>query len=622
MINPIFIDTFVKAMEKLEMYNSDLDFGLPMINGKPTGELYAEILKYVDEYADQIEEMDANTYVMIICCLIAQKHMCKFKNWSSLEIYSQVLDSKFVNEKMLLYFTKIDEAFTYMGEAFSCRRKEYIEGFCAEYDFFQNMQDEEQWENFLNSIVEAIAICPQYEYAYCFLIVEYASMFMGTTFETDTVNDFSEYYYRAYQILDEETYSFLFSGEMECSYSLKKISDKYKDVRSEEELDEERRGQYHTDLNYYRSVNSHINYLADRRITDGCVSVNGKTYKLGIPFSKLLPTEERETYLAEYFEEEKTVNYKMGDEIFPYNIGFDKSIVYRDEEKTYRAMSLQKYRGFSFYMPKIECAPLRAIPHLTGLVVRNLTSIIMKRSQSELELQRENLSMQNQLNEIRCASTSDEDDDKIIEKMEAYYEEHKEEIGETRKRLFSKGLEQEFGKDTWSKMTTEVKQMLISAEISYESLSGIYGVDYSPAIIPLTKAVENILNMYVYRKGIYDFLTKHDLHDSKDYNKIYHWDKDKRKHCPNDSITMGQAEYMFARYETYANGMIKTIFMCHKDRERLAIVQQIRDLLKEVVKYRNEMAHMHGVGEKSMEICREKIVYAQISIIKNIYKLV
>ena len=34
------------------------------------------------------------------------------------------------------------------------------------------------------------------------------------------------------------------------------------------------------------------------------------------------------------------------------------------------------------------------------------------------------------------------------------------------------------------------------------------------------------------------------------------------------------------------------------------------------------MAHMHGVGEDSMKVCREKIVYAQISIIKNMFKLV
>ena len=136
------------------------------------------------------------------------------------------------------------------------------------------------------------------------------------------------------------------------------------------------------------------------------------------------------------------------------------------------------------------------------------------------------------------------------------------------------------------------------------------------------KAVENILNVYVYHRGIYEYLVQNDLHQSDDYKKVYHWDKDKRRHYPNESITMGQAEYMFSRYETYANGMIKEIFECENNKERLAIVRQIKKLLKEVVKYRNEMAHMHGVGEKSMQVCREKIVYAQISIIKNMFKLI
>lgn len=622
MINPIFVDTFVKAMEKMESYSPELDFSLPMLNGRTEYEIYTEILSYVDEYADGIKEMDSNTYVMIICCMIAQKYMCEFNSWASPKIYRKILRSKFVDEKMLMYFEKIDEAFEHIEEAVSSRRKEYIQGFCEEFDFFQEIQDEEQYQMFLDSVAQAIAICPQYEYAYCFLVVEYASILGGTTFDKDKDNDLAEYYYQAYQVLDEETYSFLFNGRMDCSYPFKKFSYKYKDVIREEDLDEDRRKQFHLDLEYYRNVNKHIEFMEDKVVEDGCVNVNGKTYKIGIPFSKLIPSEDRGIYLADYFIEEETVDYKSQDEVMPYSLGFDKKIVYRDEEKTYRAKTVQKYRGFSFYMPKVEYAPLRAIPHIVCYAVRELTKIIMERSQSELELQRKNLSIQNQLNEIRIANQQEEDEDKIIEKMEAYYEKHKVEIGETKKRLFSKGLEQEFGSDTWGKMSEEVKQMLISAEISFESLSGIYGVDYSPAIIPLTKAVENILNMYVYNKGIYDYLNAHDLHDNRDYNKLYHWDRDENRYCPNDSITMGQAEYMFTRYETYANGMINKIFRCNGDKSRLQVVKQIRKLLKEVVKYRNEMAHMHGVGEESMQICREKIVYAQISIIKSVYKLI
>ena len=606
-------------MKKIESYNPQLNFSLPTVNGEISKNIYIECLKYADEYAASIPEMDDNTYVMLICNIIAQKHMCDFNSFSCTDIFSDTLTSKFVDEKKLLYFSKIDEAFSLMSDTFESKSMEYYIGFLNQYDFHQSeSQNLEPVNYFLDTIIDAIAICPQYEYAYCFLVVEFASAFMGITLNTDSPNAFSEYYYKAYNTLDKETFDFLFTGDMDCSYSYTKFAYKYGKARTVEELSEELRKEYYADMQYYKNLNSYIEYLEDKKIKDGCIKSGNQKYKIGIPFSKLVPSEKKSEYLLEYFTEEKTTNFD-GHDIFPHNIDPINNIIYKDEEKTFYIKNYQTFRGFSYYMPKIEVAPLESTPLLLKLTMQNMTKIIMQRSQSELDIQRRNLSIQNQLSRLRSEEMNEEDVDRLITEVVVYYDE-REGTSEVKKGLATKQLELEFGSTTWNRISNEVKKMLISAEITYNSLAEIDDVDYSPAIIPLTKALENILNEYIYHKGIYQYLCKNNMSDKKDYSELYYWDKKKQKKCPKQSLTMGAFKIMFENYQTYAGGKLKEIL--NYNSERKVIIDQISVSLKCVHPHRNLVAHKDGVGAEVMKECRDKIILEHKAIIKNIFRLI
>lgn len=619
MINAIFINSFVKVMKKIESYNPQLNFSLPTVNGEISKNIYIECLKYADEYAASIPEMDDNTYVMLICNIIAQKHMCDFNSFSCTDIFSDTLTSKFVDEKKLLYFSKIDEAFSLMSDTFESKSMEYYIGFLNQYDFHQSeKQNPESITYFLNTIIDAIAICPQYEYAYCFLVVEFASAFVGTTFNTDVSNEFSEYYYKAYNILDQETFNFLFTGDMDCAYSINRFAHKYAGVRSLEELSEELRDEYYADMQYHKNINGYIENLEDKKIKDGCIKVGDKKYKIGIPFSNLIPTEKKSEYLLEYFEEEETSNFN-GHDIVPYFLDTVSNIIYQDKEKTFRIKNYQSFRGFSYYMPKIEVAPLESIPYVLKFTMREMTKTIMQRSQRELEIQRRNLSIQNQLSRLRSEEMNEEDVDRLITEVVVYYDE-REGTSEVKKGLATKQLELEFGSTTWNRISNEVKKMLISAEITYNSLAEIDDVDYSPAIIPLTKALENILNEYIYHKGIYQYLCTNNMSDKKDYSELYYWDKKKQKKSPKQSLTMGAFKIMFENYQTYAGGKLKEIL--NYNSERKVIIDQISDSLKCVHPHRNLVAHKDGVGAEVMKECRDKIILEHKAIIKNIFRLI
>ena len=617
MNNPIFVDSYIKTMKKIESYNTKLNFSISTINDQSTQNIYEECLKYADEYAASIPEMDDNTYVMLICCIIAQKYLCGFYNSPSPELYKRVLTSKFMDEKKLLYFLKIDEALSYMDEAFYTSRKEYIDDFTIEYDFHQSINNHNMVDNFLTAIVDAIAICPQYEYAYCFLVVEFASMFAGTTFNTTESNEFSEYYYKAYSLLDEETFEFLFTGNMDCSYPMTRFSYKYKDVHNENELDDIRRKEFHSDLNFYHRTNTYIDYLSDKKIKDGCINIKGAKYKLGIPFIKLIPTEHKSIYLEKYFEKENTVKNEYN--ILPYTHSFPNSIIYRDDSYTFHIINHQSFRGFSYYMPKIECASLNSLPSINSMAIQNLTKLIMKHSLNELKTHQKLLSIQSQINKLRSEEFSETEIDSFISQVIVYYEE-REGSSELKKKIAIKQLEQELGQKTWNRLSNEVQKMLISAEISYTSLAEIDDVDYSPAIIPLTKALENILNEYIYHKGIYQYFCTNDLSENKDYSKLYHWDKQKRRNYPNHSLTMGNFKVMFEKYQTYANENLKHILKYNQ--ERKIIIEEIRDSLKFVHEYRNLVAHKDGVSASIMKDCRDKIILEHKAIIKNLFRLI
>lgn len=112
-----------------------------------------------------------------------------------------------------------------------------------------------------------------------------------------------------------------------------------------------------------------------------------------------------------------------------------------------------------------------------------------------------------------------------------------------------------FGSQQWNKLSDEAQRMIISGEIIYERLKGTHGLEYSPAVIPLTKAIENILNYNLYYK----------IKDEIDIRNCPHEYISKNREIIKDSIELGPAIYMLSKNaDKLAGGKINRLINKNK----------------------------------------------------------
>ena len=129
------------------------------------------------------------------------------------------------------------------------------------------------------------------------------------------------------------------------------------------------------------------------------------------------------------------------------------------------------------------------------------------------------------------------------------------------------------------------------------------------------------MNEYIYHGGIYQYLCNHDLSGNSEYARIYHRDRETRRKCPDESVTIGAFKYMFDNYATYAGETMKEVLRYDElDDTRIEIIEKIKCLLANVCEHRNHVAHKDGVDSDIMEECRKEIMTDQYAIIKNIFK--
>lgn len=222
------------------------------------------------------------------------------------------------------------------------------------------------------------------------------------------------------------------------------------------------------------------------------------------------------------------------------------------------------------------------------------------------------------------------------------------------------------GLNCWNRLNDECRNMLITAEIVYKTLSeraDSKELDYSPAMIPLTKVVEYLLNQVFNKIKPFinfdnDFRIKNDYRDDN-FRRIF-GDSDDSGWKPKDSIELGPCIKMLCNgninlnshevlYESKwfcAHGknrrqdwhvdnfinwsklsrFVPEIIQCNafndpkgKNTKKFAFSNDVETnrlifiTSLEYVKnaYRNQVAHKNGIDKPKMDECRDNMILAK-----------
>lgn len=177
--------------------------------------------------------------------------------------------------------------------------------------------------------------------------------------------------------------------------------------------------------------------------------------------------------------------------------------------------------------------------------------------------------------------------------------------------------------DCWNIINLESQSFLITSEVIYHVMKDQQELDFSPVMIPMTKALENILNHFLFKRVV-DNLTENDIHDTTKFKNI------RIKHGRNAGqilhhVTIGDIIYMFKdrdvvsvinRNHLFKQDVISDPYFSRDDRFRngeinltpqtfIGKLNLIRD------KYRNKVAHKDGISRTTAEECRQFMIFGE-----------
>lgn len=187
---------------------------------------------------------------------------------------------------------------------------------------------------------------------------------------------------------------------------------------------------------------------------------------------------------------------------------------------------------------------------------------------------------------------------------------------------------------SWSKIINlEAKKFLVTSEVIYSAMKDLPQLDYSPALIPITKALEDILDHFLFNEVVNN-IPPTDIQDQNKYKSI------RVKNGPNigtilDHSSIGDIIYMFKDSDVINLLVARRVFQGNirsdpyfiiddRFRNRLLNLNPVSligklNLVRE--KYRNKVAHKDGISKTTVEECRQYMLFGQAFIKEFLGKL-
>ncbi|MGM0878519.1 MAG: hypothetical protein ACQEWV_28440, partial [Bacillota bacterium] len=191
---------------------------------------------------------------------------------------------------------------------------------------------------------------------------------------------------------------------------------------------------------------------------------------------------------------------------------------------------------------------------------------------------------------------------------------------ETQDRV-EEGLSDYYGQ-LWNNMQ-EIRTFLITAEIVYRYMENRENLDFSPAVIPITKALESLLNEKVYSR-IRTAIIPGDRMDIDKFKKI----RDKNGQIL-ETVTIGDAIHMFKDRDVinlahnlgiFKEDITRVHYFTNDDRfigrwpsstlnlNPITLKGKL-NLIRE--EYRNKVAHNEGIPLVTAQACRSYMIYGE-----------
>lgn len=553
------------------------------------------IANYLNEYFRKNDTLSDNDKVFIICCVTAQLYL---NGYNLLDKLLPNINTELVDDKYHEYIKSIYDIFDCLKQSKEFVCTENIEGWYNHLDL--ETYDEDTYEEYFDHLRNAIRKFPELEYAYFFILAEFVSVF-GVNYKQDNKShETAELIKASQRHLSREFFMFSLGGYID-----------FVDLESNQ----------------------------SKRCQQGEFEVDGEYYFVGIPFSLYISNNEKDDYYDKTFVEvpSSEVNYEK---IAGLNAN--------DGETALLYKSKYRYTAWHIFMPAFLTMPLfsRLLEFIVGENVYKLLEEYNSHDNSYNEV----IKVLNNINKTRNSSRSSLSEEDQINYIYSRYDDiiRNIYIDNSFKNEITAKLVKDFGKEKWNKLTKDAQDMLISGEITYNTLKNIPDIDYSAAVIPLTKALENILNESVYKKSIFYELKRYS-YTAANYTKTnaffidkqkisiaasnsfilgnekyYLKDSKKRGYRIKDSLELGTCGHMLKvvvdNMSSFSMQVLKTNYAQHLD--GVKNIDELIDLIKEIAdKYRNPAAHKDGIDKTKLEACRDDILVTKKAI-KNILSII
>ena len=182
--------------------------------------LLNDLIEYTDKLDSLFPAIDQKTYCMIVCGTIMQVFVSNLNEEVRIdENFIERLKSPFADEKTKEYFKHIYGALKWISDLRNFEPSGEIIEWPHEFAFAYENPRNADWvgeymEKLYDEIIDAIELCPSYEYAYCLLTVPYIHRDVGLYFPPIASNlRFKKAFIKGHKCMGDELFAFLFTGE-------------------------------------------------------------------------------------------------------------------------------------------------------------------------------------------------------------------------------------------------------------------------------------------------------------------------------------------------------------------------------------------------------------------------
>ena len=267
-----------------------------------------ELFGFTDELHKHFPNIDASTYVMVVCGAIMQCFVSELASCSDLDDeYFEKLTSPFADEKTKKYFGHIYYAIDEMSMVCHYNDDWEIDEWPAGFPLEHHESGGEVSE-YRKEVLAAIELCPTYPYAYCLLTVFHFNSLMLMDFKFKKNGEFYEKaFLQSHRYMGQELFRFVMIGNFDMVQTLTYIS-----VEDDGEYEVMQDG-----VRYFAKEQGYtVEDVRGMAMRKGYFVIDGKHYPSGIPYFTHFSYEEFAALIEEAMENPNDNAY--GEKVFKH----------------------------------------------------------------------------------------------------------------------------------------------------------------------------------------------------------------------------------------------------------------------------------------------------------------